>query len=87
MIPGGWEPRVGHPLIRPASTTVVSTTSYAHSAVMGDRQRLEYEREGGGAPRERRPPGRYRAALSRLWHWAVDSADIPIAGSPFRAER
>lgn len=83
MIPGVWEPRLGRAVIRPAYPTVVSTTSDAHRAVTGDRN----EREAGGAPRERRRPGRYRAALARLWHWAVDSADIPIAGGPFPEER
>ncbi len=59
IIPGAWEPRVGDPAIRPAYTTVVPMTSYAHSAVTCDRERLEYEREGGGAPRERRLHGGY----------------------------
>ena len=79
MIPGALEPRVRQPGIRPSTVTAASVTSDVHAAAIGDRQRLQYEREGGGAPSERRPPGRYKTALARLWHWAVHPAGIPIA--------
>jgi hypothetical protein len=87
MIPGALEPRVAHPALRPANVTAPSVTSDAQTAVIHDRERLEHEREGGGAPSERRPPGRYQTALARLWHWAVHSADTPIARSPVPKER
>lgn len=87
MIPGALEPRVAHGALRPANVTAASVTSDAHTAVMNDRERLEYEREGGGAPSERRPSGRYPTALARLWHWAVHPADMPIAGSRVPEER
>jgi hypothetical protein len=54
MIPGALESRVGRPATRPAIVTAASVVPDTRMVVMGDRQRLEYEREGGGAPRERR---------------------------------
>lgn len=81
MIPGALEPRGGQPAIRPSHVTAASATSHAHPAVMDDRERLEYEREGGGAPRERRRPGGHQTVLARLWHWAFHPADIPVASS------
>jgi hypothetical protein len=87
MIPGVFEPRVGDPATRPANVTAASVTSHAHPTVMGERERLEYEREGGGAPRERRPFGPYHAALAQLWHWALHSADIPMRVGSLPEER
>jgi hypothetical protein len=87
MIPGAFEPRVGHPATRPANVPAAAVTSHARPTVMGERERLEYEREGGGSPRERRPPGRHHTALARLWRWAVDWANTSIAGSPLPEER
>jgi hypothetical protein len=86
MIPGALEPRARQPAIRPSNVTAASVTSDVHTAAIGDRQRLQYEREGGGAPSERRPPGRYQTALARLRHWAVYPAGIPIADRPVPEE-
>ena len=86
MIPGALEPRVGVPDAR-VNVTAASPTSAGRPAVMGDRERLQYEREGGGAPRERRPPSQSQTALARLWNWAVHPAEMPIAFSPLSDER
>jgi len=58
MIPGAFERRVGGPV-------TAALPAHEHATVMGERERLDYEREGGGAESERRPPGGYRAALAR----------------------
>ena len=79
MIPGAFEPRIVHPDVRLANVTAVSLTSDVPDAVMDDRQRLEYEREGGGAASQRRTPGRRQTPLARLWHWAAHLAADPIA--------
>jgi hypothetical protein len=53
MIPGALEPRVVRLAAQAATVTAASGTSHTYRVAMGDRERLEYEREGGGAPRER----------------------------------
>jgi hypothetical protein len=75
MIPGALEPRGGRPDIRPANVTTASVTSHTQRAVMGDRERFEYEREGGGAPRER-PSGRRETMWAQLWHCLGHPAEL-----------
>jgi hypothetical protein len=67
MIPGAWERRVGRPTAPPTNVTPELVASHARTATDGDRERLEYEREGGGAPSERMA-GRQRSIFARLWH-------------------
>ena len=86
MIPGALEPRVGDPDTR-VNVTAASPLSDGRPAVMGDRERLQYEREGGGAPRERRPPSQSHTALAWLWHWAVHPADVSTAHSRLPEEK
>src|SRR6185295_2910875 len=52
LIPGALERRVGRPTVRAATATAEAVTPRAVAAV-DDRERLEHEREGGGAPSER----------------------------------
>jgi hypothetical protein len=68
MIPGALESRAGRTGTPPPNVPVAAP--HAPAVVMGDRQRLEYEREGGGAPSER-ASGRHSTRLARLWHWAL----------------
>ena len=68
MIPGAFERRAGPPVIRPADVPV-PVTVHGRSVAMGDRERLAYELEGGGAPSER-SPGRAPGMLAWLWHAA-----------------
>ena len=73
MIPGAREPRITHPgggradtLDQPGHAAVV-----AHLRAPTDFERLEYERDGGGAPGERRPAGTPRTRLARFWRWLL----------------
>ena len=52
-IPGALEPRLRHSAAQPAVATAVSLPPHALDAGFHDRERLEREREGGGAPSER----------------------------------
>ena len=59
LIPGAREMRAGHPTARPtvaAPEPATPPASAAAAAAVVDRDRLEHEREGGGAPSERRHP-------------------------------
>ncbi len=73
MIPGAFEIRVG----RPTNATSGRATSHVRPPALGDRERLEREREGGGAP-SARIAGRHRTLLARLWHGVFHPADLPM---------
>jgi hypothetical protein len=64
MIPGTWDVRA----VRPAAPAIGDgeprVTLPARMTAVSDRQRLEREREGGGAPSAR---GRRANVLARLW--------------------
>jgi hypothetical protein len=55
LIPGAFEVRTGRVPARPPAAGGSTMTPHATAAVP-DRERLEREREGGGAPSERRHP-------------------------------
>jgi hypothetical protein len=76
MIPGAFERRASRPAV---------PSPVAPAAVMSDWQRLEYEREGGGAPIERRS-SRRRRLLSRLWRWVLYPSDPPAIVHPLPAQ-
>jgi hypothetical protein len=61
MIPGAWNVRA----VRPAARPIAMQTT-VHTPFVPDRARLELEREGGGAPSERRRGG-WTSFLARLW--------------------
>ena len=71
VIPGAFEPRARRPAVRPTDAVGESTKP---DAVIADRAQLIYEREGGGAPRERRSP-RHRGLLARLWRRLLRPTD------------
>jgi hypothetical protein len=56
LIPGALERRVGRPTVQPASAAADPVTPHAPATAVFDRDRLEHEREGGGAPSQRRHP-------------------------------
>ena len=77
MIPGALEMRVGRPTARPNDATAESMTPHVRPVAVYGRERLEHEREGGGAPSER--TGRqHRTILARLWHCLFHPTDLPI---------
>jgi hypothetical protein len=86
MIPGALESRVGRSSTRAATVTAAPMPPHVQTVVMPDWQRLEYEREGGGAPSER-PSGRRQTLLARLRHWALYPADLPASWAPTTEER
>jgi hypothetical protein len=72
MIAGSWEPRLSSTTSPPIVPTAASGTCQTYPVILGDSERLEYEREGGGAPSQRLV-GQLRLTLSgsgilrRLW--------------------
>jgi hypothetical protein len=56
LIPGALEMRAGRPTVRPAGAAAEPVTPQAPATAVFDRDRLEHEREGGGAPSQRRHP-------------------------------
>ena len=77
MIPGAFEIRVSRGATSlppvPADTAAVRR---ARTIAASDQERLEYEREGGGAPSERR--GRRSGTLrARLWHSLLHPMHVP----------
>jgi hypothetical protein len=86
LIPGAFEKRAGRPGARPASAGDVAERPHVRAAA-DTRAQLEREREGGGAPRERRPR-RSETILARCWHSLFHPADLPmIWRRPLRQER
>jgi hypothetical protein len=75
LVPGAFEVRAGRPAVRPASAAAAARTPVAHAAG-SSRAQLEREREGGGAPSERRT-GRHRTIVARWWRGMFRSADLP----------
>ena len=67
MIPGAWEIRDARPGAGTIATDGVLPAPRAAATAGSDRQRLEREREGGGAPSQRRPVGQ-NTRLARLWY-------------------
>jgi hypothetical protein len=78
MIPGAWERRLS--TTRPIELIAASGTSHAHPVAMGAHQRLEYEREGGGGPSERRLPR--QTILAKLWRSIVDRTGLSMMWRP-----
>jgi hypothetical protein len=71
-IPGAFEPRPGHSGARPTVATAVLVTpnTFDAPAPVYDRERLEREREGGGAPSERTGMG-HRTIFARFFDFLV----------------
>jgi hypothetical protein len=71
-IPGAFEPRPGHSAVQPTVATAVLVTPHALDAAapVYDRERLEREREGGGAPSERTGRG-HRTMFARVFDFLV----------------
>jgi hypothetical protein len=76
-IPGAFEMRVGRPIAQATAVVAESVTPGTPAAAMSDRGRLEREREGGGAPSQRRGrrPG---TLLGKLWHGVLHPSEISV---------
>ena len=69
-IPGAFEPRRGQSAVRPTISTAVPLTPHATDASVPNRDRLERQREGGGAPSERLGVG-HQTIFGRLFDFLV----------------
>ena len=65
LIPGALEIRARRPAALRDAAPAATVTLHAAAAPVRDRERLEHEREGGGAPSERTGM-RHRSVLARL---------------------
>jgi hypothetical protein len=75
LIPGAFEKRAAS-AAPPRSRADALVTDEAHPPVASDRERLEHEREGGGAPSAR--AGRRSGTLgARLWHSLLHPTQLP----------
>ena len=75
LIPGAWDVRPVRAASRPMSDADTQTTLPAQTVVVSDRERLEREREGGGAPSER-ARGHRENFLVRLWRTTLHPTEI-----------
>ena len=71
-IPGAFEPRPGHSAAEPTVAAGLLLTPQALDATSpaADRERLERQREGGGAPSERNGPG-HRTMFGRVFDFLL----------------
>jgi hypothetical protein len=70
MIPGAFEVRVGRPTAQPTGAIAAPKAPSSPPAPVYDRERVEREREGGGAPGER-TDAQHRPFLTRLYDLLV----------------
>jgi hypothetical protein len=71
LIPGAREPRTGRHNGRPTQGSDLLPTPHGHMTTVFGRERLEREREGGGAPSERAIPR--LTTFARVWHRLLHS--------------
>ena len=77
MIPGAWDARAVTRAGRVTAGRDPHWTYAARASVVPDRQQLEREREGGGAPSQRRR-GHRVSLLTRLWRTVVRPTEIAV---------
>jgi hypothetical protein len=70
MIPGALERRASAPAAPVVDGSGLQATDRVRAVAVSDRERLVYEREGGGAPSER-SGGRPASIFRRLWRRAL----------------
>ena len=78
MIPGAWEPRAVPPAVRATGFADPQPTVPAQTSVVSDRERLDREREGGGAASQRR---RQASLLTKLWRTVRYPTTTGVIGS------
>jgi hypothetical protein len=75
-IPGAFERRAADRARLLDDRTDVPVTNDARAAAGSDREHLEHERDGGGAPSER-APRRSGTIGARLWHSVLHPTRVP----------
>lgn len=76
MIPGAFERRANASAGSGGHGTNIQVKDHSYAVTVSDRERLVYEREGGGAPSER--SGRHRASiLQKLWRRMRRRPEVP----------
>jgi len=75
LIPGALDMRVARPTARP--TIAIAQAVAPHVAAVHDRERLEREREGGGALSERTGQGHHRTLFAKLFDLLVGRRHAP----------
>jgi hypothetical protein len=80
LIPGAWDTRAVAPAVHVTEDSDPHSTSDAQASVVSDRERLERELEGGGAPSQR-PRGHRASFLTKLWRTAVRPIEIAVIWS------
>ncbi len=77
LIPGAREMRAGSQAARRDNVTAQPATAPARASAADDRERLEHEREGGGAPSER-TGWRPRTFLAKLRESVLHPGDLSL---------
>jgi hypothetical protein len=80
MIPGAWDGRASRTTAPAIGDAAPRTILAAQTPVVSDRERLEREREGGGAPSER-AHGHQTSVLARLWRTTLHPTEIGVIWS------
>ena len=80
MIPGAWDVRAARPAAPAVGDIEPRTMLAAQTLAVFDRERLEREREGGGAPSER-AHGHQTSVLARLWRTTLHPTEIGVIWS------
>ena len=78
MIPGAFEKHASTSAGPPVPGNGKQPTDHAYVVAVSDRERLVYEREGGGAPSER-TGGHAGTILERLWRNLPHRSQVPAA--------
>src|SRR5579872_5904901 len=81
LIPGARETHVGGAADRRPDHPERPAMDLIHTTTVSDRERLEREQEGGGAPRERNR-GRRATILSKLWRTMRHPTTVAVIWSP-----